>query len=58
MDEGLFDAIEFAARGHRGQLRKGNQIPLLWVHPLGTAFILIEHEAPHLHRRDGSYTNW
>ena len=28
-----------------GQLRKGSQIPYL-VHPLGTACILIEHEAP------------
>ncbi len=45
MNEELFDAIEFAARAHRGQLRKGSQLPYL-VHPLSAACILIEHEVP------------
>ena len=45
MNESLFNAAEFAARAHRGQFRKGSEIPYL-VHPLNTACILIEHQAP------------
>lgn len=41
----IFDAIEFAARAHRGQFRKGTRIPYI-VHPLAVARILIEHDAP------------
>ncbi len=38
----IFDAIEFAAKAHAGQLRKGTRFPYL-IHPLGVAKILIEH---------------
>ena len=38
----IFEAIEFAARAHSGQYRKGTQIPYI-VHPLAVARILIEH---------------
>lgn len=41
----IFDAIEFAARAHAGQFRKGTRIPYI-VHPLAVARILIEHDAP------------
>lgn len=41
----IFDAIEFAARAHAGQYRKGTRIPYI-VHPLAVARILIEHQAP------------
>jgi (p)ppGpp synthase/HD superfamily hydrolase len=44
-DTQLFDAIEFAARAHAGQYRKGTRIPYI-VHPLAVARILIEHDAP------------
>lgn len=37
----LFRAIEFAARSHRGQFRKGTQVPYI-LHPLRVAEILIE----------------
>jgi (p)ppGpp synthase/HD superfamily hydrolase len=37
----IFDAIEVAARAHRGHSRKGTQIPYI-VHPLAVAKILIE----------------
>lgn len=37
----LFEAIEFAARAHAGQFRKGTNIPYI-VHPLGVAKTLIE----------------
>jgi len=40
----IFDAIEFAARAHRGQYRKGTKIPYL-IHPLRVARILIEAKA-------------
>lgn len=40
-----FDAIEFAARAHRGQYRKGTQIPYI-LHPLRVAQILITLGAP------------
>jgi (p)ppGpp synthase/HD superfamily hydrolase len=39
----IFPAIEFAAKAHAGQLRKGTKIPYI-VHPLGVAKILIEHD--------------
>jgi (p)ppGpp synthase/HD superfamily hydrolase len=38
----LFTAIEFAAKAHAGQFRKGTAIPYI-VHPLGVATILINH---------------
>lgn len=41
----IFDAIEFAARAHAGQYRKGTRIPYI-VHPLAVARILIEQNAP------------
>jgi (p)ppGpp synthase/HD superfamily hydrolase len=37
----IFDAVEFAARAHRGQYRKASQIPYI-LHPLNVARILIE----------------
>ena len=36
----VFQAIELAARAHRGQLRKGSGVPYL-VHPLNVAKLLI-----------------
>jgi len=41
----IFKAIEFAARAHSGQHRKGTKIPYI-VHPLGVAKILIEYGCP------------
>jgi (p)ppGpp synthase/HD superfamily hydrolase len=41
----IFRAIEFAARAHSGQYRKGTKIPYI-VHPLGVAKILIEYGCP------------
>jgi len=41
----LYDAIELAARGHHGQVRKGTEIPYL-VHPLAVAGILIRANCP------------
>lgn len=41
----IFAAIEFAAKAHSGQFRKGTKIPYL-VHPLGVARILIERDCP------------
>lgn len=41
----IFRAIEFAAKAHSGQFRKGTKIPYI-VHPLGVAKILIEHDCP------------
>jgi (p)ppGpp synthase/HD superfamily hydrolase len=38
----LFDAIEFAAKAHRMQLRKGTNVPYI-AHPLRVATILLEH---------------
>ncbi|HEX9444329.1 MAG TPA: HD domain-containing protein [Candidatus Binatia bacterium] len=38
----IFAAIEFAARAHSGQFRKGTNIPYI-VHPLGVAKILLEY---------------
>jgi len=37
----IFDAIEFAAAAHRGQYRKGSQIPYL-MHPLSAARTVID----------------
>ena len=37
----VFQAIEMAARAHRGQLRKGSGVPYL-IHPLNVAKLLIE----------------
>ncbi len=41
----LFPAIEFAARAHAGQYRKGTRLPYI-VHPLAVASILIEAGCP------------
>jgi len=41
----IFDAIEFAARAHRGHFRKGTEIPYI-VHPLAVAKILIDAGCP------------
>ena len=41
----IFDAIEFAARAHRGHCRKGTKIPYI-VHPLAVAKILIDAGCP------------
>lgn len=41
----IFKAIEFAAKAHAGQYRKGTKIPYI-VHPLGVARILIENGCP------------
>lgn len=40
----LFDAIEFAARAHAGQYRKGTRVPYI-IHPLAVARTLIECDA-------------
>lgn len=40
-NERMFRAVEFAAKAHRGQYRKGTQVPYI-VHPLGVARTLIE----------------
>ncbi|MBI4674795.1 MAG: bifunctional (p)ppGpp synthetase/guanosine-3',5'-bis(diphosphate) 3'-pyrophosphohydrolase [Chloroflexi bacterium] len=40
----LFDAIEFAARAHSGQYRKGTRVPYI-IHPLAVARTLIECDA-------------
>jgi len=37
----IFDAIEFAALAHRGQFRKGTDLPYI-VHPVGVGKTLIE----------------
>ena len=44
--EQVYDAIEFAARAHRGQVRKATGVPYI-VHPLGAARLLIEHGCTH-----------
>ncbi|MFZ4439886.1 MAG: HD domain-containing protein [Syntrophales bacterium] len=41
----IFKAIEFAAKAHSGQYRKGTKLPYI-VHPLGVAKILIEYGCP------------
>lgn len=41
----IFDAIEFAAAAHRGQYRKGTQIPYL-MHPLSAARTVIDAGFP------------
>ncbi len=38
----VFHAIEFAAKAHQGQFRKGTKIPYI-IHPIGAAQILIEY---------------
>lgn len=45
MQRSVFAAVEFAARAHRGQYRKGTRIPYV-LHPLRVAGILIERRAP------------
>lgn len=37
----LFEAIEFAAKAHRGQFRKGTKIPYV-IHPFGVGMKLLE----------------
>lgn len=39
---GIFNAIEFAVRAHKGQYRKGSRIPYV-VHPINVGRILIEN---------------
>jgi len=39
----LFDAVEFAAKAHRGQFRKGIRVPYI-VHPIRVAEILARHD--------------
>lgn len=41
----IFKAIEFAAKAHSGQYRKGTKLPYI-VHPLGVAKILIDCGSP------------
>ncbi|NIO09688.1 MAG: HD domain-containing protein [Deltaproteobacteria bacterium] len=41
MSQRIFQAVEFAAKAHSGQFRKGTRVPYL-IHPLGVARILIE----------------
>lgn len=41
----VFEAIEFAARAHAGQVRKGTRLPYI-IHPLSVARILIEQDQP------------
>jgi (p)ppGpp synthase/HD superfamily hydrolase len=41
--EEIFRAVEWAAKAHRGQVRKGSGVPYI-IHPLGVARILIEHQ--------------
>jgi len=41
-DSIIFKAIEFAAKAHAGQFRKGTNLPYI-IHPLGVAKILIDH---------------
>ena len=38
----IFKAINYAAKAHSGQHRKGTKIPYI-IHPLGVAKILIEY---------------
>lgn len=45
MSERIFDAIEFAVKAHRGQYRKGTNLPYI-LHPLAVARILMEHDCP------------
>jgi (p)ppGpp synthase/HD superfamily hydrolase len=40
-DEMLFDAIEFACKAHRGQVRKGTRVPYVF-HPLGVGRSLLD----------------
>ena len=43
-EERIFDAVEFAAKAHRGHYRKGTKVPYL-IHLLNVAKILINLEA-------------
>ncbi len=43
--DAMFEAIEFAARAHRHQHRKGTGVPYI-IHPLGVAHILIDYGSP------------
>jgi (p)ppGpp synthase/HD superfamily hydrolase len=45
LSDAVFEAIEFAARAHRHQHRKGTGVPYI-IHPLGVAHILIDHDLP------------
>lgn len=42
---GIFAAIEFAAKAHAGQYRRASRLPYIY-HPLNVARILIESDAP------------
>lgn len=39
----IFEAIEFATKAHKGQVRKGTKIPYI-THPLGVAKILLQND--------------
>ncbi|MDQ5985089.1 MAG: hypothetical protein CSYNP_00793 [Syntrophus sp. SKADARSKE-3] len=41
----IFEAIEFAAKAHAGQYRKGTRVPYI-THPLNVSKILIENGCP------------
>ncbi len=43
--DAVFEAIEFAARAHRRQYRKGTGVPYI-IHPLSVAHILIDYGCP------------
>lgn len=45
MDRIVFEAVEFAARAHSGQYRKGTRVPYV-LHPMRVARILIDVDAP------------
>ena len=45
MNELIDRALNFAAKAHQGQYRKGTDIPYI-VHPVGVAMILMEINAP------------
>ena len=47
----IFQAIEFAARAHSGQYRKGTALPYL-IHPLAVMKILIDAGCPDRIRAD------
>jgi len=44
-NERIFTAIEFAAKAHHGQFRKGTNLPYIF-HPLGVAKILLDLNCP------------
>lgn len=45
MDSMIFKAIEYAAKAHKGQFRKGTRLPYIF-HPVNVAQRLFEHKYP------------